>query len=329
MSFSREKWRAVLVAGLITLFAFTVTAGQATPSAGASTQTQRALRLAKKAERYSRKAKRLARQARRLARKKKAGPVGPAGQKGDRGAPGKHGDQGATGPSGSNGSNGATGVSGPIGPTGQRGPTGFTGQVGATGVTGGTGPTGPLGSAGGALTGTYPDPLLADGAITSPGQFGAGAFPAARIENTNNVSGSSASDGLALFWDIPDFNIGGVWSSGDDTHLTAPVDGIYSVSANVFIDRKAGNFVTGGIEIRKGADAVASDMDALPTQTVGGQQIGALSATTIISMNAGDQVDTRWRNFPGGPFTGNVGVMGNSNFTLSWVAPPPVPPPPS
>ena len=57
------------------------------------------------------------------------------------------------GPRGPRGVRGATGPLGPLGPQGPAGPQGPTG------------PTGPLGPAGGVLTGSYPNPGLATGAV--------------------------------------------------------------------------------------------------------------------------------------------------------------------
>lgn len=296
--------------------------------ADASSQSAKALKLAKKAQRHarvarknSRIARRLARQAKRLA--KKPGPAGPPGANGDRGPTGPSGSDGATGAPGSAGSNGVTGPIGPTGPTGDAGATGNVGMTGATGETGATGPA--TGPAGGALTGNYPDPLLADGALTSPTIFSAGALPATRVRATDYEFGTNLFDGQSMFWEVVDFDIGLAFTPfpEDNTVLTAPTDGIYSVSANVYVDDWVGNATSGGIDILKGSDIVAADQGAaLPDQAVGQERDSALSATTVVSLDAGDQVSVKWRSDPSsGPFGAYVNVDGASNFSMNWVAP--------
>src|SRR5262245_41719502 len=99
-------------------------------------------------------------------------PAGLKGQTGPRGAAGPRGTAGALGPRGPLGPLGPTGAAGAMG---QRGATGARGATGPVGSAGQRGPTGPAGrdaaldgiAAGGDLTGTYPAPAIAVGAVDS------------------------------------------------------------------------------------------------------------------------------------------------------------------
>ncbi len=69
---------------------------------------------------------------------------------------------------GTAGAPGQPGPAGPSGPAGPGGPAGPAGPAGAKGDTGAQGPPGPsTGPAGGHLSGSYPNPLLADNSVTS------------------------------------------------------------------------------------------------------------------------------------------------------------------
>lgn len=99
-------------------------------------------------------------------------PAGLRGRAGPRGATGPRGPVGTLGPRGPIGPRGLAGAPGPTGQLGAPGARGATGPGGSTGQQGPTGPAGldaPLNgiAAGGDLTGTYPAPAIAAGAVDS------------------------------------------------------------------------------------------------------------------------------------------------------------------
>lgn len=276
-------------------------------SARAADPAQRALKLAKVARRKAIRAQRTATRAVKLARRKAArGPAGPKGAAGPRGT---------TGPAGSTGAAGATGASGPAGVTGSTGVTGIAGPVGPIGPTGATGATGPAtGPAGGALTGNYPDPLLAAGAITGPALFAPAAVPAARVKAGASGTLFPLVDQDEIAWLAPVFDYGGLYDLNEFNQLTAPVDGLYSVSASVIVDQWQAR-TSGGLVLRQGSTSLA--VDAGPSQPDGRKS--AFSATALVELDAGQAVEVLWESTPAG---GDAMVgKAESSFSMHWVGP--------
>jgi hypothetical protein len=98
----------------------------------------------------------------------------------------------------------------------------------------------PTGAAGGVLSGSYPNPGLADGSVTTSkiaaGSVGVskfGTIPAARATSSSTQSIPNASvTNVAL--NTEDFDTANLHDNATNNHfLTAPVAGVYQISGNV------------------------------------------------------------------------------------------------
>ncbi|MDP1822689.1 MAG: hypothetical protein Q8L48_05590 [Archangium sp.] len=134
---------------------------------------------------------------------------------------------------------GCTGTPGPVGPagpagaqgaTGAQGAMGAMGAQGAQGAMGAQGPVGPAtGPAGGALSGNFPNPQLAAGAIASPAAFGPGSIPI--LQATLGVQSASGTGTPVL---NQSFVRGGLTIASTD-RIVANVAGLYRVDGYALV----------------------------------------------------------------------------------------------
>lgn len=207
---------------------------------------------------------------------------------------------------------------GPQGPVGARGPTGDRGIPGPKGDPGGA-----SGRAGGALSGTYPDPGLADGAVGSASIADRAVTPSKHgVVPAVKVGQPSTQNGV-LFWSSELFDTALMHQAGTTgNRLVATVPGVYVVTLNVAFSGSCNTSCS--VRIHRGnADAPANASGTAvawqngASGTTGAFQTGALSVATTLSLTQGQWVGGVVE--PTGQGVSSATEM--SSLAMTWMGP--------
>ena len=172
----------------------------------------------------------------------------------------------------------------------------------------------PSGTAAGDLSGTYPNPTIANGAV---GTAKFGAIPGARVRNS---SGEAVTSGIeaTLTYDTEDFDTGGLHSTTTNTsRLTAPVAGKYLIMASAeWASNTSGRrlliiLLNGSTEIARDSVSPSNTGVFHPEQTV----------ETVYQLAAGDYVEVMASQDSGSPLNVLVDGLASPAFSMDWIAP--------
>jgi len=184
------------------------------------------------------------------------------------------------------------------GPQGERGPEG---------------PPGPsTGPAGGALSGSYPNPSIASGAV-GPDAFGT--IPAAKVlKKTTNQSIPDQTE-TAVSFNNESFDTADLHDESTlNSRLVAPIPGVYYVAASIrWNDNGQGE--SREIRIRKNGGAIRARNEIQPRPS----QDTFQSLATLEELYPGEYLEVLVEQDSGGPL--DVSLAVGTEATMYWVGP--------
>ena len=209
---------------------------------------------------------------------------------------------------------------GATGATGARGPQGLQGTQGLQGATGAPGSDAQFNgaTAGGALTGTYPAPSIANGAV-GPAQTGT--VPAASVFASGSQTITTATT-TPIAFNSEHFDNASIHdNTTNNTRLTAPIAGLYEVNAHVVWSNTE---TTGNRQITIAKNGNASTIYALDrvAGTNGGGSAATNQASALVDLAAGDYIEINARHTQGADTSTAIATNGAAPaVSLLWVAP--------